>query len=200
MARRKSSAKSTHEARLAKIIEQNIHTIVNIRQSTANQRTREERLADLITDFSGRMYFIYFHVVWFAIWIILNLGFFDFKPFDPFPFGLLTMIVSLEAIFLATFVLISQNRLSAEADRRADLDLQMGLLTEHELTRALKMLDEIQDKLGIQNDADLELMDLEKNVHPQDVMKELERVKHEQFDQNKKIKRNNHSTGRFNKK
>ena len=109
MARKKSSSKaSKQEVRLAKIIEQNIHTIVDIRQTTANRRTREERLADIITDFSGRMYFIYFHVIWFTIWILVNLGLFGYKPFDPFPFGLLTMIVSLEAIFLATFVLISQ--------------------------------------------------------------------------------------------
>ena len=83
------------------------------------------------------------------------------------------MIVSLEAIFLATFVLISQNRISAEADRRADLDLQMDLLTEHELTRVLKMLDSIQDKLGIENDNDQELLDLEKNVCPEDVLEEM---------------------------
>jgi len=177
MARKKSTSKANkQEVRLAKIIEQNIQTIAKIRQTTASQRTREERLADVITEFSGRMYFVYFHIIWFAVWILINLGFFGFKPFDPFPFGLLTMIVSLEAIFLATFVLISQNRLSAEADRRADLDLQMGLLTEHELTRALKMLDEIQDKLGIENDADQELLDLEKNVHPEDVMREMDRI------------------------
>ena len=186
MARKKSPSKANkHKVRLAKIIEQNIHTIVNIRNTKANNRSTEERLADVITAFSGHMYFVYFHIFWFAIWILLNLGFFGFKPFDPFPFGLLTMIVSLEAIFLATFVLISQNRLSAEADRRADLDLQMGLLTEHELTRALKMLDEIQDKLGIDNDADTELLDLEKNVHPQDVMREMERIQ-QQMSQRKK--------------
>ncbi|MBL8078542.1 MAG: DUF1003 domain-containing protein [Anaerolineales bacterium] len=175
MVRRKSKA-NKQDVRLAKIIEQNIQTIAKIRRTTDSQRTREERLADLITDFSGRMYFIYFHVAWFAVWILINLGYFGFKPFDHYPFGLLTMVVSLEAIFLATFVLISQNRLSAEADRRADLDLQMNLLTEHELTRALKMLDEIQDKLGIENDADQELLDLEKNVHPEDVMKEMDRI------------------------
>lgn len=175
MARRKLKG-NKQEVRLAKIIEQNIQTIDKIRRTTSIQRTSGERLADLITDFSGHMYFAYFHVIWFAIWILVNFGLFGFKPFDPFPFGLLTMIVSLEAIFLATFVLISQNRLSAEADRRADLDLQMGLLTEHELTRALKMLDEIQDKLGIDNDADKELQDLEKNVHPEDVMREMDRI------------------------
>jgi uncharacterized membrane protein len=175
MVRKKStSASKKHGIHLANIIEQNIHTIVDTRQAAADQRTREERLADSITAFSGRMYFVYFHIVWFGIWISINLGFFGIQPFDPFPFGLLTMIVSLEAIFLATFVLISQNRLSAEADRRADLDLQIGLLTEHELTRALNMLDAIQDKLGIENDSDQELLDLEKDVNPKDVLKEMD--------------------------
>lgn len=177
MSRKKSaSAAKKPEMRLAKIIEQNIHTIINSRHVAANQRTTEERLADAITDFSGRMYFVYFHIVWFGIWILMNLGYFGIQPFDPYPFGLLTMIVSLEAIFLATFVLISQNRLSAEADRRADLDLQIGLLTEYELTRVINMLDEIQDKLGIDNDTDEELLDLEKNVHPDDVLKDMDRI------------------------
>ena len=177
MVRNKTTSTSKkYNSHLANIIEQNIHTIVNTRQAAAKQRTREERLADSITAFSGRMYFVYFHIVWFGIWIPINLNLFGFHPFDPFPFGLLTMIVSLEAIFLATFVLISQNRLSAEADRRADLDLQIGLLTEHELTRALNMLDAIQDKLGIENDTDQELHDLEKDVNPKDVLEEMDRV------------------------
>lgn len=171
-----ASSSKKHNGRLARIIEQNIRTIINSRQAAASQRTGEERLADSITDFSGRMYFVYFHILWFGIWILINLGYFGIKPFDPYPFGLLTMIVSLEAIFLATFVLISQNRLSAEADRRADLDLQIGLLAEHELTRVLKMLDEIQDKMGIENDSDRELQDLEKNVHPEDVLAEIDRT------------------------
>ena len=123
------------------------------------------------------MYFVYFHIVWFGVWILINLGFFGIEPFDPFPFGLLTMIVSLEAIFLSTFVLISQNRSSAEADRHADLVLQIGLLTEYELTRVLKMLDQIQDKMGIENDSDHELQELEKDVSPEDVLAEMDRVK-----------------------
>ena len=123
------------------------------------------------------MYFVYFHIVWFGVWILINLGFFGIEPFDPFPFGLLTMIVSLEAIFLSTFVLISQNRSSAEADRHADLALQIGLLTEYELTRVLKMLDQIQDKMGIENDSDRELQELEKDVSPEDVLAEMDRVK-----------------------
>lgn len=172
----KASSSEQDFPRLAKIIEQNIQTIIHTRQTAANQRTLEERLADAITDFSGRMYFVYFHIVWFGIWLFINLGYLGIRPFDPYPFGLLTMVVSLEAIFLATFVLISQNRLSAEADRRADLDLQIGLLTEYELTRVLKMLDAIQDKMGIENDTDEELLDLEKDVHPEDVLEEIDRI------------------------
>lgn len=83
------------------------------------------------------------------------------RGFDPFPYGLLTMVVSLEAIFLSTFVLISQNRLSEETERRADLALHIGLLTEHELTRVLQMLDVIQEKMGIVDHENSDLADLE---------------------------------------
>ncbi len=160
--------------RLAHIIEQNIHTIVQLRDRAAKSRNLQERVADTITDFSGRMTFLYFHMVWFGVWIALNLGVGGVKPFDAFPFGLLTMIVSLEAIFLSTFVLISQNRTNVEADHRADLDLQINLLTEHEMTRVIKMLDAIQCKLGIDDKTDAELGELEQDVNPQDVLQEMD--------------------------
>ncbi len=86
------------------------------------------------------------------------------------------MVVSLEAIFLSTFVLISQNRLSEETERRADLDLHIGLLTEHELTRVLQMLDAIQDKLGIIDHANSDLADLEMETRPEDVLAEIHRL------------------------
>ena len=86
------------------------------------------------------------------------------------------MVVSLEAIFLSTFVLISQNRLSEQAEHRADLDLHIGLLSEHEMTRALQMLDNIQDKLGIASEKDGELADLEMETKPEDVLAEIERL------------------------
>src|SRR5437867_4283407 len=161
---------------LAGILERNIRTVIAQRERLARRRSLQERLADAVTDFSGHMGFVYLHVVWFAGWISWYLGVFGAKPFDPFPFGLLTMIVSLEAIFLSTFVLISQNRISDEADRRANLDLQIGLLAEHEITRVLQMLDAIQDKLGIENDTDSELADLERETRPEDVLAEIDRV------------------------
>src|ERR1044071_5235934 len=136
---------------LSKVIERNIRTIIHLRAKAARARGLQSRIADAITSFSGRMIFAYVHIVWFGLWILLNTGRLGVRVFDPFPYGLLTMIVSLEAIFLSTFVLISQNRLSEQAEHRADLDLHIGLLTEHELTRVLLMLDTIQDKMGIPN-------------------------------------------------
>jgi uncharacterized membrane protein len=161
---------------LSAVIERNIRTIIQLRLEAARRRNAQDRLADIITSVSGRMVFVYVHIVWFVVWVLLNTGRVGVQPFDPFPYGLLTMVVSLEAIFLSTFVLISQNRLSEETEHRADLDLHIGLLTEHELTRVLQMLDAIQDKLGIDNHADSELADLEMETRPEDVLAEIARL------------------------
>jgi uncharacterized membrane protein len=99
----------------------------------------QDRVADLITAFSGSMAFVYIHVVWFALWCIGNL---IWWRFDPFPFGLLTLIVSLEAIFLSTFVLLSQNRESARSDQRAEIDFETNVLSE-------VWLEAVAEKLGV---------------------------------------------------
>jgi uncharacterized membrane protein len=161
---------------LSKVIERNIRTIIHLRAKSADERGLQGRIADTITSFSGRMIFAYVHIIWFGIWILINTGRFGVRVFDPFPYGLLTMVVSLEAIFLSTFVLISQNRQGAETERRADLDLHIGLLTEHELTRVLQMLDAIQDKMGIIDHHESELADLEMETKPEDVLAEIERL------------------------
>jgi uncharacterized membrane protein len=161
---------------LNKVIERNIRTIIRLRLKAAGERSMHDRIADTTTALSGRMGFVYAHIVWFGLWILLNTGHLGVRVFDPFPYGLLTMIVSLEAIFLSTVVLISQNRLSEEIERRADLDLHIGLLTEHELTRVLQMLDAIQRKMGIDDDEASELADLEMETKPEDVLGEIERL------------------------
>lgn len=161
---------------LSNVMERNIRTITRLRLKAAHERSLPDRIADAITSFSGRMVFVYVHIVWFGAWILLNNGRLGVRPFDPFPYELLTMVVSLEAIFLSTFVLISQNRLSVEAERRADLDLHIGLLAEHELTRVLQMLDAIQNKMGIESYEDSELADLEMETKPEDVLAEIERL------------------------
>lgn len=161
---------------LSKVIERNIRTIIHLRTKAAHERSLQGRIADTITGFSGRMIFAYVHILWFGIWVLINTGWLGVRAFDPFPYGLLTMIVSLEAIFLSTFVLISQNRLGEETERRADLDLHIGLLTEHELTRVLQMLDAIQDKMGIVDHKNSELADLEMETKPEDVLAEIHRL------------------------
>ena len=131
----KLNSREENREYLNKVIERNIRTIIHLRTKAAPERSLQGRIADVITSFSGRMIFAYLQIVWFGIWILLNTGRFGLRAFDPFPYGLLTMVVSLEAIFLSTFVLISQNCQGEETERRADLDLHIGLLTEHELTR-----------------------------------------------------------------
>jgi uncharacterized membrane protein len=94
-------------------------------------RTGQDEVTDKITSFAGSMHFVYIHAAWFGLWIAINAGLFGAAlVFDKFPYGLLTMIVSLEAIFLSTFVMISQNRQAARADLRAELDFETNLRSE----------------------------------------------------------------------
>lgn len=120
------------------------------------------------------MLFIYLHIVWFGVWIAVNEGWWGLKAFDPFPFGLLTTIVSLEAVFLSTFVLVSQNRQAALADRRSELDLQINLLAEYEMTRVLTLVDRLAKKFDIEDCDEDELKELEKDVQPDKLLRELE--------------------------
>ena len=162
---------------LSDVIERNIQSQVRLRLEAVSRRSLQERLADAITTFSGSLSFLYLHALWFSLWVLLNIAWFGLHPFDPFPYSLLTMLVSLEAIFLSTFVLISQNRSGAEADRRADLALHVGLLSEHELTRALRMLDAIQEQLGVANEPESDLAQLELETKPEDVLAEIQRLR-----------------------
>jgi uncharacterized membrane protein len=163
---------------ISNVVQRNIRKIIHVRQVAASEQSMQDRIANTMTTFSGSMAFFYVHIVWFSLWFILNTGHLGFTPFDPYPYGFLTMVVSLEAIFLATFVLISQNLLAREAERLSDLSLQTGLLTEHELTRVLQMLRAIQHKIGIRNDEDSNLADadLVMETKLEDVLTEIERL------------------------
>lgn len=163
---------------LSDVMERNIQSQIRLQTERTVHRTFRDRVSDTITEFSGSMRFVYLHVLWFGFWLLLNSGWFGIRPFDPFPYSLLTMLVSLEAIFLSTFVLISQNRAGSAADSRADLALHVSLLTEHEVTRVLQMLDAIQERLGIANDPESDLAQLEVDTKPEDVLAEIERLRH----------------------
>lgn len=173
---------------LSNIMQRNIRKIIRIRQKAASEQGLQDRIANAMTNYSGSMRFFYVHIVWFLVWFFLNTGHLGIAPFDPYPYGFLTMVVSLEAIFLATFVLISQNLIAKEAERLTDLGLQTSLLTEHELTRVLQMLHAIQLKMGISNnnDSDLADADLEMETKPEDVLAEIERLQRRAFSERRR--------------
>jgi len=130
-------------------------------EAASSPQSSSERVSDRITAFSGSMPFVALHVAWFALWIGLNLPGAPWGRFDPFPFGLLTMIVSLEAIFLSTFVLVTQNRQAAAADRRARVDLQVNVIAEREVTRLIQLVAEMHRHLGLPDTKDRELRNME---------------------------------------
>jgi uncharacterized membrane protein len=147
------------------LVVHNVEEISRIEQRDRIAKSRSDRVADLITAFSGSMLYVYLHVIWFAAWIVLNLGWFGGGPFDPFPFGLLTMIVSLEAIFLSTFVLISQNRQALHADRRQKVNMEVDIIAEQEITKLMQMVSEIRDALSIKHVEDPEVQAMERPTH-----------------------------------
>jgi len=157
---------------VADVVENNICTIVEIRTEEEKQKTNQDRIADRITAFSGSMWFLYLHAFWFVAWVVINMGLTPIPKFDAYPFNFLTMVVSLEAIFLSTFVLISQNKMGEVADKRADLDLQINLLSEYEITRILRLVDAMAEKMGIDEAFDPEIDELKATVSPGQVLEE----------------------------
>lgn len=132
----------------------NIEAIVSLERVALERRSWTTRLGDAITSGLGTMSAVLVHAAVIMAWCIINLGFVPgIKPFDPFPFGLLTMIVSLEGVLVAIFVLITQNRMSRQADRRAHLNLQIDMLAEQEMTRVLRMLNALCAERGLQVEA-----------------------------------------------
>jgi uncharacterized membrane protein len=131
------------------------------------ERTFIGSIADALNDIAASTPYLVAHVVWFAVWIPWNLGWFGLRPFDPYPFGLLTMIVSLEAIFLSIFVLMAQKRESAIAELREELALQVNLRIEEELTKTLQLVAGLYTRLGHRVAEDPELHDM---MQPLDVV------------------------------
>ncbi len=140
------------------------------------KRTLIEKIADYMTSSFGSMTFLFFNVLLFTFWILINTNYIKVIPvFDPFPFSLLTMIVSLEAIILAVFVLISQNRSLKVDDIREETHLQIDIISEKEITKIIKMLTILLEKNGIDLSEDSELKKLLKPVSEVEIEKKLEK-------------------------
>ncbi|MHA7062678.1 DUF1003 domain-containing protein [Azospirillum argentinense] len=159
------------------MLERNIQALHQRREREEVEATAEERIADAITRFTGSMTFVYLHLAFFGFWIIANLGWVPGVPrWDP-SFVVLAMIASVEAIFLSTFVLISQNRMSEVASKRADLDLQISLLAEHEITKLTALVSSIADHMGVKTDVDSDLDIIKQDVAPEAVLDQIEAKK-----------------------
>ena len=149
-ARSTTSDRENREDLSETVARENIDAIARLQEHSVKKRSAFARACDQIAQVAARESFLIVHVIWFGAWLAINTGFFPGVPkFDPFPFTLLTTVVSLEAIFLTLFVLGSQNRLTQDADKRAHLDLQVNLLAEQEMTMVLRMLREVCEHLGL---------------------------------------------------
>ena len=150
-----------------------------IKARHSDDRGRMQIVATWLTEFASSTGFFVFHVIGFSTWILLNLGLFGFPQFDPFPFGLLTMIVSLEAIFLSIFVLMTQGRESAIAELREELTLQVNLRIEEEVTKTLHLVAGLYTRLGHTIGEDPELRAMLRPLDPELIEKEVEDQLHD---------------------
>ena len=153
-------------------------------------RSAIERVADALTRLASSTPFLVLHAIWFVVWVSWNVGWLGLAPFDPFPFGLLTMIVSLEAIFLSIFVLMAQNRESAIAELREEITLQVNLRMEEEVTKTLQLVAGLYTRLGHRLSDDPDLRDM---LQPLDAI-EIERDLTEQIRESRKPPRPNNNS------
>jgi uncharacterized membrane protein len=161
---------------MASVLRRNIEQLAELRRAAARERDLQTRIADAITGFAGSMRSICTHASILVVWLVCNAGLVPgVRPWDPYPFVMLAMMASVEAIFLSTFVLISQNRMAALGSRRDELDVQISLLAEHEITRVIQMLDATMRHLQVPP-ATPELEPLKQDVDPRTVVEEIART------------------------
>ena len=164
------------------VTRKNVNAMRQLEQASLARRTRADRVAAAIARFCGSMTFVVIHVLVFAAWIAFNVlpG---LQHFDPYPFTFLTLVVSLEAIFLSTFILISQNYDMRISERRNQLDLQINLLSEQENTKMLQMLEKIAIKVGVQDCDDQQVRALEQATRPEALVEQIEEAYREETGQ-----------------
>lgn len=162
---------------LAGVLYRNIEALLEFRRKQERRKTLQDRAADVVTRFAGSMTFVYLHALLFGAWFLLNtIGAPGIGMWDPYPFVMLAMIASVEAIFLSTFVLISQNRMAGLSERQAQLDLQISLLAEHEITRLIRLVDAIALRLGVEIGGAPSTEELKHDIDPAAVLDVLENV------------------------
>jgi uncharacterized membrane protein len=155
------------------LTQRNVELICQLEESAKQERKPSDLVAEVIANFCGSMTFVWVHVVWFGAWVVINVAP-GIPHLDPFPFTFLTLVVSLEAIFLSTFILISQNHDAKISERRNNLDLQINLLSEQENTKMIVMLQAIAAKVGAEVIPDAHLQALSEETEPEKLVRQLE--------------------------
>jgi uncharacterized membrane protein len=159
---------------LDEILERNIQTLIERRKEEKAALTKHQGVAVAIARFIGSFGFIYLHLLLFGGWILANtIGLPGIPMFDP-ELVLVATFAAIEAIFLTTLVLINQNRMSAAADKRSELDLQISLLTEHEVTRMLHLVSAMAERLKVRSSVDEEIEELKQDVEAAAVLDKIE--------------------------
>ncbi len=131
-------------------VEENIESVANLERSFEEAKTLPDRIGDAVGSFAGSLLFVSLHGAWFAAWLLINMGYLPgVRAFDPYPFAFLSTIVSVEAVLLSSFVLMKQNQAQRRSDHRDHLNLQIGLLSEKEITKTLQLLSEVARKLKV---------------------------------------------------
>jgi uncharacterized membrane protein len=171
---RTKNLSSAETGSMAHVVERNVRVLLERQRAEQEHVPLQMRIADRITAFTGSMLFVGLHLIIFAAWIGWNLPATPLPKFDP-SFVVLAMTASVEAIFLSTFVLITQNRMAARAAKRADLDLQISLLAEHEVTRLITLVKAIALRLQVNVEAEAELSELEQDIAPERVLDLIEK-------------------------
>ncbi len=167
--------KLTSTPKEAGVVQKNIETILKLEKEALQKHSTAQHVANKITAVAGSPQFIILHIILFVGWMLVNGGVFSFiRPFDPFPFSFLTLVVSLEAIFLTLLVLMSQNRMTKEADKRALLDLQINMLDEQETTMILRTVQKIANHLGLEEEMDNSLKELIEETDINHVAKKID--------------------------
>ena len=179
---KKAASSESGESAMAGVMERNIRELVRRRQQAEKEKSVDEHIADKITKFAGSMKFVYIHLIGFVIWIIENEGLSGLKPVDPSFTGLM-LLASLEAIFLSVFVLIRQNRMNQLAEKRANLELQVSLLAEHEITHLVTLVQAIAQKLDIAEAHNPEIDELTHYVKPEEVLDTIDKHKKESIEE-----------------
>ncbi|MBV9989640.1 MAG: DUF1003 domain-containing protein [Chitinophagaceae bacterium] len=158
---------------LAAVVERNVNALLHRKQEDKRKLTMKDKLVTGITNFAGSMGSVYFHLFLFGGWIAWNQGWLHLPIFDP-NYIFLATFAAVEAIFLTTFVLIGQRHLNLEADKWAELDLQVSLLTEHEVTQLMKLVKAIASKMNIEEADDKEIEQLSQDTRPETVLDTIE--------------------------